>query len=148
LACFLRENKEKAILRGIIHCMGNPNFILPLALGHMPQRVHDQEKLYSPPLRSIAGGYSYTPTMNMQSEEAREYNAKYDKRYPNPDFLLDMQETPENAPENAKEQERQRQRDKENVRNCVRDGNIVKCKLPDGRWITTDGRIVPPPTGF
>jgi hypothetical protein len=126
--------------------MGNPNFILPLALSHMPQRVHDQEKLYSPPLRSIAGGYSYMPTMAEQTEAAREYSAKYDKRYPNPDFMLDLPEPPKNTPENVKEGQQERGQDRGN---CITDGNIKKCRKPGTNlWFDVKGNPVSPPRGI
>jgi hypothetical protein len=68
---------------------------------HLPQRMHDQEKLYSPPLKRT-GGYSYMPEEAKESDVQKPEQQKARNYWPN--FLLGL-EPPPNGETLEQEQE-------------------------------------------
>jgi len=113
----------------------------------LPQRIHDQEKNYSPALKQT-GGYSYAPPA--ESEEDPFANPQEPRKY-QPDFLAPFEmpaETQEEQPleEPMPEQEstETEQVDKSNDRS-VTDEGIKKYPIGNGKWVDAKGRAVKPP---
>ena len=118
---------------------------------HLPQRIHDQEKNYSPALKQT-GGYSYTPPA--ESEENPFANPQEPRKY-QPDFLApfeipteSQEEQPLEEPMLEQETPEIEQADNPNklIKRLDKDDNVVKIQIPGtNRWVDLNGRAVKPP---